>query len=148
MRLEKYLLEEWKLNKGYAGRSISKSIDNKDLLIVWIYLLKPKYIGLLYTLPNGKTFLDGKYIGSFNTSNLSTATHRIILNNFKNILKIDYNIDDNYENNIRGRIIKDDFYVYDYDKDYGITRPIYNKTVDFIYKSFKKYLDDNWWENK
>jgi len=146
MRLLNYLLEEWKFkDPSYAGRSISKSNTDSDKLVVWIYLTNPKSIGLVYTLPNGKTFLDGKQIGTFQTTDLTKATHRVILEHFKSVLGIDFDIRDYYEENIRGRIIKDEFYVYDYDTTYKMTKNVYQKNTGKIFEMFKKYLTQDWW---
>ena len=112
---------------------------------MWIYLTNPKSIGLVYTLPNGKTFLDGKQIGTFQTTDLTKATHRVILEHFKSVLGIDFDIRDYYEENIRGRIIKDEFYVYDYDTTYKMTKNVYQKNTGKIFEMFKKYLTQDWW---
>ena len=122
MRLITYLnqlLYEWKVEKKYAGRGVG--LESHTGVIMWYNMIKPINKGLIWTLPNGDTYLDDKKIGNINYPN-KKLTHKKQLSEFYTKLgfgkkmsgNLRQDVEDMNEANIRGRIVGKTIYVYSY----------------------------------
>jgi hypothetical protein len=147
MRLLKYLKEDWEYQAGYAGRGIIKSVFSQDV-IVWILLEVPSELGLLWTLPDGITYLNNKYIGKVNIGDTSKTTHKKVLASLYDELGYDeeqgdlrVNVESWYELNVRGRIIRNEIYIYD-DVDSGNWKNRMRKAQSLI----KRYIKSDWYK--
>jgi len=134
-------INEWKVNKSYSGRSMIKP----NSTILWQYIPSK---GLVYTLPDGTTYVNNKKIGKMVRSDDPKATHKKQLASFYSELgfkdkdKRQY-IEDIYETFVRGRIVDKNIYVYS--SDYvGIEAKKYNRTVDKTIDMIYKYVDEDY----
>ena len=143
-------LLEWKYREGYAGRAIVKGNLTKDV-IVWTDIFVPVKKGLLYTYPDGRTFLENRKIGDVDVLEVNRTTHKQMLAQMYKNLGFDRmpgNLRDNVEmwylRNVRGRIVKDEIFVYDYD-DMGVSTSQYNKLVQEAYRKIARFIPEYWW---
>jgi len=140
-RLQKYLLREWKVNKSYSGRSMIKINGT----VLWQYIPSK---GLVYTLPDGTTYINNKKIGKMVRSDDPKATHKKQLSSFYSELGFKDNdkrqyIEDIYETFVRGRIVDKNIYVYS--SDYvGIKAKKYNRMMDKAIDMIYKYVDEDY----
>jgi len=142
MKFQQYL-NEWKVHKQYAGRSLVE--PNKTIL--WQYLPS----GLLYTLPNGTTYLNNKKIGTMIRSDDPKATHKKQLASFYEKLGFTNkdkrrHIEDIYETFIRGRIIEKDIYVYSIGH-VGMEEKRYDKMVDKAIDMIYRHIDEDYYKD-
>jgi hypothetical protein len=152
MRLLNYLFEEWNVQTGYAGRGIVKSTSDPNV-IVWMFLQVPLELGLLWTLPDGSTFLNTKNMGKVDVKNTSSTTHKQILAQLYNELgyaKLDgdlrENVEEWHEKNVRGRIIKNEIYSYDFEgADFLISRRWDGRTKQGI-ALVKRFIESDWYK--
>ena len=147
MRLIQYI-NEWKVVNDYAGRSIM--MTNKGGVIIWYYMIDPVSKGLIWTKPNGDTFLNNKKIGIINYPN-EKVTHKRQLADFYTELgfgkfmsgDLRDNVESLCEMNIRGRIIRDKIYVYRYEQQGGIgEKRKYDKLADRAVNAIYKYIPE------
>ena len=123
-KIDEYLLKEWKIVKGYAGRDITQVF--KEKAIVWYHMVEPIMKGLIWTLPNGDTFLNKKKLGNINFPN-EKLSHKKVLSEFYQKLefgkhmsgKLRKDVEKMNEMNIRGRIIKKEIHVYSFNTQSG-----------------------------
>ena len=153
MRLQNYLeiqyLTEWKVQKQYAGRSLAEP----GKTILWMYITEPEFQGLLYTYPDGITYLKDKKLGRTIKADDPKATHKRQLADFFTQLGLDKYadgdkrgfIEDMYEKNVRGRIIGDKIYVYS-DSYVGIEGKRYKKMIDKAIDNIYDYVEENYYE--
>jgi hypothetical protein len=153
MRFQNYLevqyLTEWKVHKQYAGRSLAEP----GKTILWMYVTIPEFKGLIYTYPDGSTFLNDKRLGRTIKADDPKATHKRQLADFFNKLGLDKHLDpddnkrsfieDIYEQNVRGRIIGNDVYVYS-SSYVGIEGKKYKKMVDKAIDYLYDYIDEDY----
>ena len=153
MRFNNYLemqyLKEWKVSKQYAGRSLAK----RNQTILWMYITEPEFQGLVYTYPDGTTYLKDKKLGKTIKADDPKATHKRQLSDFFKQLNFDKYakgdkrnfIEDIYEKNVRGRIIGDKIYVYS--SGYvGIEGKRYGKMVDKAIDAIYDYVKEDYYE--
>lgn len=155
MRFQNYLdvqyLTEWKVQKQYAGRSLAQP----GKTILWMYMTVPEFKGLLYTYPDGTTYLRDKKLGVTIKADDPKATHKRQLADFYNQLGLNKHddgdkrefIEDMYEQNVRGRIIGDKIYVYS-DSYIGIEGKKYAKMVDKAVDAIYDYIDEDYYKEK
>ena len=152
MRFSNYLdvqyLTEWKVSKGFSGRSLARP----GKTILWMYITEPELKGLIYTYPDGTTYLRDKKLGKTIKADDPKATHKRQLSDFFNKLGLDkYNekgdkrnfIEDMYEKNVRGRIIGDKIYVYS-NSYVGIEGKKYDKMIDKAIDNIYDYIDEDY----
>jgi hypothetical protein len=146
MRLRQYLLNEWKVFKKYAGRSIVEP----GKTILWMYVTFPELKGLLYTYPDGSTYLNDKKLGTSIKADDPKATHKKVMADFYSQLGLDeYSkdkrnyIEDIYEKNVRGRIIGKNIYVYS-SSYVGIEQKKYDKMIEKAVDRIYDYIDEDY----
>jgi len=146
---EKKNLSEWNVRFEYSGRDLVEPART----ILWYYFTTPKFIGLIWVKPDGTILIGNKKIGRMIPPDDYKATHKRLLSEIYKKIGMDKmegmtgnkrdDIENTYENNIRGRIIGDDIYVW----QTGISirnRKIADRAIDAIYK----YIDESLVESK
>ena len=153
MRLRNYLsvqyLTEWKVSKQYAGRSLAEP----GKTILWMYITEPEFKGLIFTYPDGTTYLRDKKLGKTIKADDPKATHKRQLADFFNKLGLDEYADGDkrgfienmYEKNVRGRIIGDQIYVYS-SSYVGIEGKKYKRMIDRAIDAIYDYVEENYYE--
>ena len=149
MKLRKYMMmNEWKIHKQYAGRSLAEP----GKTILWMYLTIPEFKGLIYTYPDGSTFLNNKKLGTTIKADNPNATHKRQLADFFKQLGLDKYvtngdkrnfIENMYEQNVRGRIIGKNVYVYS-SSYVGIEGKKYAKMIDKAIDYIYDYVDEDY----
>ena len=148
MRLKQYI-DEWKVISGYSGWDIGKIYEGD--VILWYYMAKPENKGLLWTITNGDTFLNNKKIGNINYPN-EKLTHKKQISTFYNQLGLNksmsgnlrQDIDELYDMNVRGRIIRNEIHAYKYHQQEGIfNQKAYKKLIDKAINMIYKYIDED-----
>lgn len=133
-------LNEWKVHKQYSGRDLIKP----NQTILWQYIPSK---GLLFTYPNGETYLDSKNLGGMIRSDNPSATHKKQLASFFEKLNLGDGsdkrrwIEDNYESFVRGRIVGNDLYVYSH-TSVGIEAKKYDKMIDRAIDAIYDFVEE------
>lgn len=153
MRLLKYLLE-WKYQEGYAGRGIIRSVD-EPYVMLWIFLQIPFELGLLWTLPDGTTYLNSKKVGKVKVSSSSSTSHKQVIGQLYSKLgynKLPGDLRDNvekyYEQNPRGRILKDEIFAYEFGSSDPLASRRHENRITQAISMIKRYISDKWWLKK
>jgi len=153
MRLRNYLsvqyLTEWKVSKQYAGRSLAEP----GKTILWMYITEPEFKSLIFTYPDGTTYLKDNKLGKTIKADDPKATHKRQLADFFNKLGLDEYADGDkrgfienmYEKNVRGRIIGDQIYVYS-SSYVGIEGKKYKRMIDRAIDAIYDYVEENYYE--
>ena len=134
-------MNEWKVHQSYSGRDLIKPNET----VLWQYIPSE---GLLYTYPNGDTYLDNKKLGRMLRSDDGQATHKKQLATFYNKLgfkessNVRQHIESIYETHPRGRIIGNDIYVYS-SSMVGMDAKRFNKLVDRAIDAIYDYVDED-----
>jgi hypothetical protein len=144
MKLYNFLLE-WDIKWGYAGRGIIKN----DSPIIFMNIFKPKPIGFIWAMPDGKIYNNDELILIDNTWNSYKNTHKTLLARLYLPLKLQITgnlrddvdiIHDNYQVfNPRGRISNGVLYIWPYDT-FGVDgnertfKMNAQKTIDLCYR--------------
>jgi len=141
MRFQQFLevqyLTEWKVPEKYVDQHLTEP----DKTILWTYLTVPESKGLLFTYPDGTTYLnENKLIGSTVKTSDVKSTHKRILSDFFTQLEIDEYItntddkrkfiEDICEQNVRGKIIGDKVFVYS--NNCVVESEVVGKVIDHI----------------
>lgn len=145
VRNSKEILFEWKVKYTYSGREIVVP----DKTILWIYLTNPITVGLIWTDLKGYIYNNKKRIGKMIKPDHPKASHKRQLAEIyekiglSKVLKGDkrQNIENIYEQNVRGRIIGDTIYVWD-NPMVGINDIIKKKLQDKAIDAIYKYIDE------
>ena len=150
MRLDNYL-NEWKIIKDYAGRGISNIYKGKGIIIFY-YLYEPIFKGLIWTKPNGDTYLNNKKMGIINYPN-KDVSHKKQLADFYTELGFGKfmtgNMRDDVETmnemNVRGRIVGSEIHIYRYEQQGGIgEKRKYEKLIDKAINAIYKYIPEDY----
>jgi 8-oxo-dGTP pyrophosphatase MutT (NUDIX family) len=133
-------INEWKVHQSYSGRDLIKANET----VLWQYIPSE---GLLYTYPNGDTYLDKKKLGRMLRSDDPQATHKKQLATFYNKLgfkesNVRQHIESIYETHPRGRIIGNDIYVYS-SSMVGMEAKRFNKLIDRAIDAIYDYVDED-----
>lgn len=142
MRLKRYLTE-WNVRFEYSGRGMI--VPKRTIL--WTFFTSPKYVGLLWVKPDGTIMKENKKIGKMIKPDDSKATHKRLLAEIYDIIDIGKmkgmtgnlrdDVENIYEDSVRGRIIGNDIFVW----HYGPAR-VDKKNVDRALDKIYKYIDE------
>lgn len=147
--LNKFFICEWNENEEYGGRKLI--VPHKTIL--YYYMTQPIQAGLLYMMPDGGVYINGKHVTqSDRLPDEYSCTHKKLLALVYNKLGLTGDIrqnveklyDEYYNDNIRGRIIEDTIYIWN---DAGNLDSLEEKRFEFKKKkcieSIYRYIPEN-----